>query len=292
MILVIGDINLDIIVNLREDINFDTDSNSEINFKGGGSAANFSFWLDYLNTPVRFISKTGDDFISNFLKNEFKDTNIDYINLKSTKESGRIVVLLDENGARTMITDRKANLDFKEDDIKDKFFDGINHLHIGAYSFFGGQNMVNTALKIIDEAKKRNITISFDPSSYSMIKKYGVNKILKQTKGIDFCFPNLEEAQVLTKKDNPEDMIKVLLKYYNNVILKYGKEGCFVGNSENIEFIQQKEMIEGGDTTGAGDAFTAAFISNYLNNNSLKKAAVSANNIAAECVKKTGGRPV
>ena len=292
MILVIGDINLDIIVNLREDINFDTDSNSEINFKGGGSAANFSFWLDYLNTPVRFISKTGDDFISNFLKNEFKDTNIDYINLKSTKESGRIVILLDKNGARTMITDRKANLDFSQDDIRDRFFNGINHLHIGAYSFFGGQNMVNTALKIIDEAKKRNITISFDPSSYSMIKKYGVNKILKQTKGIDFCFPNLEEAQVLTKKDNPEDMIKVLLKYYNNVILKYGKEGCFVGNSENIEFIQQKEMIEGGDTTGAGDAFTAAFISNYLYNNSLKKAAVSANKIAAKCVKKTGGRPV
>src|SRR6056297_3750561 len=112
MILVIGDINLDIIVNLREDINFDTDSNSEINLKGGGSAANFSFWLDYLNTSVRFISKTGDDFISNFLKNEFKDTNIDYINLKSTKESGRIVILLDKNGARTMITDRKANLDF------------------------------------------------------------------------------------------------------------------------------------------------------------------------------------
>ena len=71
MILVIGDINLDIIVNLREDINFDTDSDSEIDFSGGGSAANFSFWLDYLNTPVRFISKTGDDFISNFLKNEY-----------------------------------------------------------------------------------------------------------------------------------------------------------------------------------------------------------------------------
>jgi sugar/nucleoside kinase (ribokinase family) len=292
MVLVIGDINLDIIVNLREDINFDTDSDSEINFKGGGSAANFSFWLDYLNTPVRFISKTGDDFISNFLKNEFKNTNIDYINLKSTKESGRIVVLLDKNGARTMITDRKANLDFQEDDIRDEFFNEISHLHIGAYSFFGGKNMVDTALKVINEAKKRNITISFDPSSYSMIKKYGTDEILKQTKGIDFCFPNLEEAKVLTKRDKPEDMVKGLLKYYNNVILKYGKKGCFIGDSKNVEFIQQNEQVESGDTTGAGDAFTAAFISNYLKNNSLKKAAVYANKIAAKCVKNTGGRPV
>lgn len=292
MVLVIGDINLDIIVNLREDINFDTDSDSEINFKGGGSAANFSFWLDYLDTPVRLISKTGDDFISEFLKNEFRNTNIDYINLKSKKESGRIVVLLDKSGARTMITDRKANLDFKKDDIKDEFFKGITHLHIGAYSFFGGENMVNTALTIINEAKKRKISISFDPSSYSMIKKYGIDKILNQTKGIDFCFPNLEEAKVLTKKNKPEDMIEILLKYYSNVVLKYGKEGCFVGDLENIEFIQQKEMIESGDTTGAGDAFTAAFISNYLKNNSLEKAAVYANQIAAKCVKKTGGRPV
>jgi ribokinase len=125
MVLVIGDINLDIIVNLREELNFDTDSDSEINFRGGGSAANFSFWLDYLNTPVRLISKTGNDFISDFLKREIKNTDIDYINLRSSKESGRIVVLLDKEGARTMITDRKANLDFKENDIIDDFFDDI-----------------------------------------------------------------------------------------------------------------------------------------------------------------------
>lgn len=291
MVLVIGDINLDIIVNLREEINFDTDSDSEINFRGGGSAANFSFWLDYLNTPVRFISKTGDDFISKFLKKEFKDTDIEYINLKSQKESGRIVVLLDKQGARTMITDRKANIDFKESDIKDKFFNGISHLHIGAYSFFGGKNMVNTALKTINEAKKRKLSISFDPSSYSMIKEYGVKKILKQTKNIDFCFPNLEEAKVLTNRLKPENMVKELLYNYKNVVLKYGKRGCFIGDSNNIEFIKQKEEIENGDTTGAGDAFTAAFVSSYLKNNTLKKAAVYANQVAAECVKKTGGRP-
>ncbi|MGM0445783.1 MAG: carbohydrate kinase family protein [Bacillota bacterium] len=291
MILVIGDINLDIIVNLREEINFDTDSDSEINFKGGGSAANFSFWLDYLNTPVRFISKTGDDFISKFLKKEIKDTDIEYINLKSQKESGRIVVLLDKQGARTMITDRKANLDFKENDIKDKFFNGISHLHIGAYSFFGGKNMINTALKTINEAKKRKISISFDPSSYSMIKEYGVKKILKQTKNIDFCFPNLEEAKVLTNRSKPENMVKELLYNYKNVVLKYGKKGCFIGNSNDIEFIEQNKKIENGDTTGAGDAFTAAFVSSYLKNNTLKKAAVYANQVSAECVKKTGGRP-
>lgn len=291
MVLVIGDINLDIIVNLREELNFDTDSDSEINFRGGGSAANFAFWLDYLNTPVRFISKTGDDFISKFLKKNIKKTNIDYINLKSSKESGRIIVLLNKEGARTMITDRKANTDFKTEDIKAKYFEGISHLHIGAYSFFGGENMVDTALKVIKEAKKRKISISFDPSSYSMIKSYGVKKILKQTEDIDFCFPNLEEAKALTNKTKPEKMVKKLLDNYKSVVLKYGKKGCYVGSSDNIEFIKQKEKIDNGDTTGAGDAFTAAYISSYLKNNTLNKAAVYANQVAAKCVKITGGRP-
>lgn len=292
MFLVIGDINLDIIVNLRAKLNFDTDSQSEISFSGGGSAANFSYWLDYLGQKVRFIAKTGDDFIVNFLKEDFKETEIEFINLKSEKRNtGRIVILLSEDGARTMITDRGANVMMRPEDIKERYFDKVNHLHLGAYTFLGGKNMEESALNIIKKAKSKGITISFDPSSYSGLKKYGSNKILSQTKGIDFCFPNIDEAEELTQRTAPKKMVEKLLKNYKNVILKYGKRGCFIGDINGIEFIKQKEVIDKGDTTGAGDAFTAAFISNYYTNKNLKKAAVYANNVAAKCVKKTGGRP-
>jgi sugar/nucleoside kinase (ribokinase family) len=151
--------------------------------------------------------------------------------------------------------------------------------------------MVDTALKVINEAQKRKISISFDPSSYSMIKGYGVKELLKQTKNIDFCFPNLEEAKALTNKTKPEKVVKKLLDNYKNVVLKYGKKGCYIGSTNNINFIKQEDKIKNGDTTGAGDAFTAAFISSYLKNNTLNKAAVYANQVAAKCVKITGGRP-
>jgi len=292
MILVIGDINLDIIVNLREAINFNTDSQSDIYFKGGGSAANFSYWLDYLNQKVRFIAKTGDDFIVDYLKEEFANTDIDFKNLISKeKETGRIVVLLNKDGDRTMITDRGANVKLKPDNIKEEFFSGINHLHLGGYSFFGEKNMGNTALKIIETAKEKNISISFDPSSYSGLKEYGIQKILNQTEGIDLCFPNLEEGKILTGQNTPKEIIRYLLNYYKNVILKVGKKGCLVGNKAEISFIQQKRKLAEGDTTGAGDAFSAAFIAKYLKNKNLKEAAHYANQIGFKCVNKIGGRP-
>ncbi|MCF8002020.1 MAG: carbohydrate kinase family protein [Halanaerobiales bacterium] len=177
MVLVLGDINLDIIVNLREEINFNTDSESDIHFKGGGSAANFSYWLDYLNHQVRFVAKTGDDFIVSYLKNQFQNTKIDFINLLSKdKNTGRIVILLSETGDRTMVTDRGANVDFSPEDITNDYFKGVEHLHLGGYSFFGGKNMEETALKIIKKAKENNVKISFDPSSYSGLKNYAPPK--------------------------------------------------------------------------------------------------------------------
>jgi len=292
MILVLGDINLDIIVNLREDINFNTDSESDIHFEGGGSAANFSYWLDYLEQPVRFVAKTGGDFIVDYLKKQFQNTKIDFINLVSkNKETGRIVILLSKSGDRTMVTDRGANLDFSPEDITNDYFKGIEHLHLGGYSFFGGKNMEETSIKTIKKAKQNNIKVSFDPSSYSGLNSYGTQNILNQTKGVDFCFPNIDEGRVLANEEDPEKIVHVLLNYYKNVVLKLGEEGCYIGNQDFIKKIKQKRKLADGDTTGAGDAFTAAFLTDYLNNGILQSAAEKANEVAFKCVKKIGGRP-
>lgn len=292
MILVLGDINLDIIVNLREEINFNTDSESDIHFKGGGSAANFSYWLDHLDQSVRLVAKTGDDFIVNYLKKQFQKTKIDFINLVSRKkDTGRIVILLSETGDRTMVTDRGANVDFFPEDITSDYFEGVEHFHLGGYSFFGGRNMEQTAVKTIEKAKENNISISFDPSSYSGLNSYGPKKILKQTKGVDFCFPNVDEGRALTNKENPVEIVRELLNYYKNVVLKLGKNGCYIGNQKGINKVKQKIKLAEGDTTGAGDAFSAAFIADYINNRNLESAAKRANEVAFECVNKIGGRP-
>ncbi len=292
MVLVMGDINLDIIINLREEINFNTDSHSDIHFQGGGSAANFSYWLDYLGQNVKLIAKTGDDFLVEYLKEEFQDTNIKFINLVSeTEQTGSIVVLLNKAGDRTMITDRAANLKIQPNDIKEEFFENIEHFHLGGYSFFGGENMEKTALKSITMAQDMKIPVSFDPSSYAGLAEYGIQKILNQTEGIDFCFPNLEEGRVLTGKKQPEEITRYLMNYYKNVILKVGKEGCMLGNNQKIDFITQHKKLAEGDTTGAGDAFAAAFTASYLKEQDLKKAADFANQIGFACVNKIGGRP-
>ncbi|MCF8008230.1 MAG: carbohydrate kinase family protein [Halanaerobiales bacterium] len=292
MILVFGDINLDIVVNLQEEINFDTDSSSNISFKGGGSAANFSFWLNYLKEKVILVAKTGNDLAADYLKKEFKNKDIKFINIVNIKkETGKVVVFLNSEGERTMLTDRGANSSLNPADIKKNYFDGIDHIHLGGYSFFGGKNMEKSALKIIEIANKKNIEISFDPSSYSEIKKYGSQKILNQTKGIKFCFPNLQEGRVLSGKERPKEIIEVLNRYYQNVILTMGKDGCYISNSEQSMFIKQKLEIKKADTIGAGDAFAAGFISCYLKNNDINKAVRKANLTAFKCVKNIGGRP-
>lgn len=108
---------------------------------------------------------------------------------------------------------------------------------------------------------------------------------------MDFCFPNLEEGKVLTNKEKPEEIVKELLNYYKNVVLKLGKKGCYLGNKKRIRIVKQNIKRAEADSTGAGDAFAAAFIADYLNNKDLKSAAERANEVAFKCVNKVGGRP-
>src|SRR6056297_2373532 len=290
MILVIGDINLDIIVNLREKINFNTDSQSKIFFQEGGSAANFSYWTAGLGQKVRLIAKTGRDLSADYLEDEFKKSEVEFINLTSEKkDTGRIVILLNKTGQRTMLTDRGANITVNPMDIRDEYFENIDHLHIGGYSFFGGTNMEKTALKIIERAKNLGISISFDPSSYSELKNYGPKKILKQTQGLDFIFPNYEEGKILTNQEKPEEIVKILMKYYKFVVLKLGDKGCYIKSEQIQKFVKQPHEATGGDTTGAGDAFSAAFIVYYIKYKDFEKAAGYANQIAFKCVEQFGG---
>lgn len=293
MTLVFGDVMMDILVKVESALNYGSDAIGSIAIEGGGSAANFASWLSYLDDNVLFIGKIGDDFAGIFLKKDLEKYGVKSILIEGKGEaSGKIIILIDKRGERTMITDRGANLTIRASDIPKEFPSNAQHLHLTGYSFFGSQTLLDSTLTILEKCRERGLTVSVDPSSYSFIREFGPQKFLDVTKGIDIIFPNFEEGKILTGTNKEEEIVKSLLRFYPTVVLKLGEKGCIVATDKVFFTIQSRNQISNPDTTGAGDAFAAAFVKGYIKNKfDLKKSGEVANEIASLCVSRKGGRP-
>ncbi len=289
MFLVYGDIAVDVIITGAK-ISHGTDSKGRVNFYPGGSAANQAVWLSRMGTPTRFLGMIGDDPIGQFLKDDLLKENIDARVIVSKYPTGAVAVFISPDGERSMIPDRGANIFLPLSAITTELLEGITHVHITGYSFTAPEQL-ETTMKMIDIARKNELTISLDPSAHLLIEEYpGLQEFLNLTRGITYFFPNYAEGSHLAKEKEPEKIVRFLLQYYENVILKLGSGGALIGTPKELIPIPG-EAVEAIDTTGAGDSFCGAFLASIYQGKSLSTAAKTANKVAARVVAKYGARP-
>lgn len=145
--------------------------------------------------------------------------------------------------------------------------------------------------------KNKSPLTAVDLSSYSGIKKYGSKEFENLLKDIkpDILFCNKDELMALQPNLSFDEALTKVKILASMVIVKLGKHGCTVyhideNGKENLFNINAKK-IKVIDTTGAGDAFDAAFCYKYLKCGDVKKSAKFANLFASLVVTKYGARP-
>jgi len=145
--------------------------------------------------------------------------------------------------------------------------------------------------------KNKSPLIAVDLSSYGGIKKYGPKKFENLLKDIkpDILFCNKDELMVLYPEVNFNKAIAESKNLSPIVMIKLGKEGCIVNyldeNAKENVFRVKAEKVKVIDTTGAGDAFDAAFCYKYLKCGDVKKSAKFANSLASLVIAEYGARP-
>ena len=96
---------------------------------------------------------------------------------------------------------------------------------------------------------------------------------------LDWCGLTLEAA------------IENLVKLTDLLVIKRGERGAFAQYKEqrvSFDSVGQSKVL---DTTGAGDAFAAGFISSWFRNKDLKAALEKGTEYAQKCINKVGARP-
>ena len=257
-VLVIGDVIDDVVVRPRTAVTVDSDTASTISHCAGGSAANQAAWMGELGIPVRFagrVGRTDVDRHARALEQHGVETRL---SADPELPTGTIVVLLDDDGSRTMFTDRGANARLCAADLPVALLDDVGLLHVNGYALLeaAGRDALAALMRV---SRDRDIAISVDPCSVAFLRDIGAERFTDLTRGAAMCTPDLAEGRLLAGTADPAGVVAALLETYEIVLLKCGPAGVVGGRRGGaiVRFPSPVPASDVVDPTGAGDAFCA-----------------------------------
>ena len=251
MLACLGDLVEDVIVRLAGPVNVASDTHAHIARRRGGSAANVAAVAGALGHGARFLGQVGTDAIGTALLAELADEGVDTSMVRRGGSTGTIVALVDHLGERTMLTDRRSCLDF--DDPDRSWLDGVDVLHVPFYSLATG-SIAATAATVIAWAHERGVAVSIDVSSTAIMAEVGLDEVSRRLEQAapTVVFANAAEAAALGV-DGP--VVGAI------TVVKRGPQPASIHRRDRTVVEVEAIAVPGvNDTTGAGDAFAAGFL--------------------------------
>jgi ribokinase len=270
-IVVIGDLNVDVVVAHDAPLAWGSDTPARTALRGGGSGGNVAAWLAHAGADVALAGRVGDDGLADLAL-----AGLSGVDLRVTRAAGErtgiCVVLVGPDGERTMLPDAGAN-DAPFDPPADLFAEG-NVVYLSGYTLLRPGSRP-AALAALARARDHEMPIALDAASASPLAR--APEFLRWAGYVDLLFANTDEAAVLG--DAPAA---------GELVIKQGAGGAsWTSGARTVEVPAQPAAVV--DTTGAGDAFAAGFLSAWPGppESALERAV----HLASMAIARPGGRP-
>jgi sugar/nucleoside kinase (ribokinase family) len=200
--------------------------------------------------------------------------------------TGTCVVLVGPDGERTMAPDAGANDAVSEGDLADELLTEGGHLHVSGYALLrpGSRSAARAA---IARARSAEMSVSVDPSSSALLS----DEFLDHAEGATMLLPNASEAHALTGDSDPEQAARELAGRFGEVVVTLGPGGALWTDGEAVLRAAALPVETVVDSTGAGDAFAAGYLSASAAGSSTAEALATGCRLAARAVETVGARP-
>lgn len=256
----------------------------------GGSPSNIAMNVKKLGINSLIASAVGEDGLGKFLINHLHNADIDTCCVQQVDFSTSMVVVTKSKSTPIPIFYRGADYHLTytlklEESLKNS---KIVHFSCWPISMLPVRHTIE---RVIDEARKNNILVCFDPNYHPMIWQKGEDGVeyVKSIIGmVDIVKPSEDDAERLFGKDTNENQIEKFLKLGAKlVIMTLGKDGAIVSNG--IDTIKMNTLAtEVVDTTGAGDAFWSGFYTAVVKGYTIREAITLGLAVSAFKLKCTG----
>ncbi|MFK0155626.1 carbohydrate kinase family protein [Streptomyces sp. NPDC090493] len=292
-LLVVGDVVTDVVARYRGPLAVGTDTAAVIRTLPGGAGANVACWAAHAGcADVRLLGRVGADS-ARWHERELAAAGVRPRLVVDPEAATGTVICLVDNGAsaeRTFLTDSGASLRLEPADWSDALLDGVARLHLSGYLLFSetSRALVATALAA---ARARGVPVSLDPASAGFLVALGVDRFLALVEGVDVLLPSRDEACLLTGLPDPADAAAKLSRQVPLVVAKAGADGALVARAGGVLARVPAASATPRDTTGAGDAFTGAFLAALVAGADAREAAAQGCRAGARAVERVGARP-
>jgi 2-dehydro-3-deoxygluconokinase len=253
-----------------------------------GAESNVAIGLQRLGHSVGWFSKLGKDPFGRLIHKFIRGEGVDTSRCLYTDEAPTGLFFKEKRSSTDIqvyyYRKQSAASLMKPEDVDDEYIARAKILHLTGITPALSSSCLNTVYKAIEIAKRHGVKITFDPNIRLKLwdKEMAKKTILELASYADFVLPGLDEGELLTGCEAPEEIASFLLQNGSKaVIIKLGSEGAYYQTDEISGYVKGFPVSTIVDPVGAGDGFAAGLISGILRNETLEQAVKRANAVGA-----------
>lgn len=265
--------------------------------KIGGAPANFAYHVSQFGLPSCVVSAVGDDALGREIVENFTSKGLNQLIAEVPYPTGTVQVEIDQAGIPQY--DIKENVAWDNIPYTDSLEALAKRTKAVCFGSLAQRNVVSreTINRFLDAMPQSDDSlVVFDVNLRQGF--YNKEILCNSMSRCNILKINDEELVTVSRMFgypgiDLQDKCWILLGKYNlkMLILTCGINGSYVFTPGNVSF-QPTPKVEVADTVGAGDSFTAAFISSILKGRSVQEAHSRAVRTSAYVCTKKGAMPI
>lgn len=251
---------------------------------GGGTNAAVTFARQGLKTAC--VCVIGNDLNGQELLNELVKEGADVSHFQKHADdfTAYSVILVDKSGERTILSYKGEGQHF---DVKGIPFDKLRARWLFLDSLGGHYDLLEAA---VNWAVKNKVKLAINPGGKELT--HGLDKLKPLLKNFSIVIMNQEEASKLIGIDyeKESEIFRTMDELIGGVfVMTKGPEGVIVSDGKNIyrAGVPDSPVVE---RTGAGDAFSSGFVTEYIKSGDITKAIQFATANASSVVTQYGAK--
>jgi sugar/nucleoside kinase (ribokinase family) len=257
----------------------------------GGSVANTIAGFAILGGSASYIGRVQNDQLGEIFVHDMRSLGVDVRTLPVADgaPTARSHILIDPDGQRTMQTYLGACTELGVSDVTEETVGTPKVILLEGYVWDipEGPALAAEAIRI---AKQNGSAVALSLSDSYCVERHrdAFAKVVRDD--VDMVFADDDEVMALYEVDKFEDVLSAIDGSDKLFVMTRSEKGSVIVAGDT-KIVQEANAIEQLiDTTGAGDAYAAAFLYGWANDKSLDECARLGTHVATSVIQQLGAR--
>ena len=257
----------------------------------GGSVANTVAGFANLGGVAAYIGRVRDDQLGEIFDHDMRSLGVD-IRLSPAQDgapTARSHILISDDGQRTMQTYLGACTELGVADVTAETVGQANIVLLEGYVWDipEGSALAAEAMRI---AKETGARVGLSLSDSFCVERHRDAFMAVVENGVDIVFADEDEVMALYEVATFEEVLTAIEGFGNLFVMTRSEKGSVVVHGSDTVTQDAMRVETVVDTTGAGDAYTAAFLYGLTSEKPLEECARLGTWCATQVIQQVGGR--